>query len=391
MPTILLVDDDDNLLNSFERNFRQKFTVLTSNSGKSGLQRIKDNPNISLVISDMNMPEMDGIEFLSQVKVINPLIIRVMLTGRADISVAIQAVNEGNIFRFLTKPTSPDVLEKIINDGLNQYRLVTAEKQLLSKTLNGSLEILNEVLSLTNPVAFGRSNRIKKIVQHIMTHDNYDNAWQYELAATMCLIGFISIPQPIQDKIYQNVPLELSEKEMFNLAPNIAHDLLTKIPRMDTIAEMILNQNKPFSMYKVRSDLQKEDPVELGSQMLKLAIDVDAFITAGQAREDIKKKLIIDPEHNYNPRLSAAMLDYFVGLENYDTIALKVSDLRIGMIMNQNVFSTSGALLLVKGQEITETVLPRIVNFQKYVGVVQPIMILVPLEMTKLDLINLAS
>jgi response regulator RpfG family c-di-GMP phosphodiesterase len=381
MATILLVDDDENLLSSFERNFRQNFTVLTSSSGKEGLKRIKENSNISLVISDMNMPEMDGVEFLSQVKIINPLIIRIMLTGRADINVAIQAVNEGNIFRFLTKPTTPQILEKIIHDGLDQYRLITSEKQLLSLTLNGSLEILNEVLSLTNPMAFGRSNRIKKIVQHILKFDEPENAWQFELAATLCLIGFIAIPQPIQEKIYSNASLNQGEKDLVTHAPEVAHDLLSKIPRFESIAEMILNQNKPFHHYKKQTELACEKPVELGSQILKLAIDVDGFITAGLDQEEIKLKLIKDVDLLYNPHLSVTLLDYFANYDHYETVMLNVIDLKEGMVLDQNVFSSSGALLLVKGQEISEAVLPRILNFQKYVGIIQPIRILTPPDM----------
>jgi len=213
MATILIVDDDENLLLSFERNFRRNYTVLTATSGKEGLQKITDNKKIALVVSDMNMPEMDGVDFLSRVKKINSSITRIMLTGKADLGVAIQAVNEGSIFRFLTKPTTPEMLEKIIDDGLEQYRLINSEKVLLNQTLNGSLDILNEVLSLANPVAFGRSSRIKKIVQHILSMVNLENSWQYELAATFCLIGFISIPQPIQEKIYKNIELDKTEKE----------------------------------------------------------------------------------------------------------------------------------------------------------------------------------
>ena len=378
MATILLVDDDENLLNSFERQFRNSFTVLTSNSGESGLKRIKENGSIVLVISDMNMPGMDGVEFLSKVKEVNPKIIRIMLTGRADQNVAIQAVNEGSIYRFLTKPTTPTILEKIINDGLEQYRLVNAEKQLLSKTLNGSLEILNQVLSLTNPVAFGRSNRIKKIVQHILQSDQPDNAWQYELAATLCLIGFIAIPQPIQDKIYTKGDLSQPEKDLVSNAPRVAHDLLKKIPRFEAIAEIILNQDKPYSSFKERIGLEHDDPVALGSQILKISIDVDGFITDGVHPEEIKQRLIKNQNRLYNPRLTVTLLDYFSDYDLYNTVMLSVFDLKEGMILDQNVFSASGALLLVKGQEITEAVLPRIMNFQTYVGIIQPIKILVP-------------
>ncbi|PKN96714.1 MAG: histidine kinase [Chloroflexi bacterium HGW-Chloroflexi-5] len=373
MATILIVDDDVNLLLSFERNFRRSYTVLTAASGKEGLQKIADNKKIALVISDMDMPEMDGIEFLSCVKKINSTITRIMLTGKADLKVAIQAVNEGNIFRFLTKPTTPEMLERIINDGLEQYRLINSEKVLLNQTLNGSLDILNEVLGLTNPVAFGRSSRIKKIVAHIISKTDLENTWQFDLAATFCLIGYISIPQTIQEKIYKNIPLDKTEVELVNKTPQIAFDLIKRIPRFESIAEMILNQNKPYHQYKN----EVETPVSIGSQILKMAIDVDALITSGMSADEIKLKVINDAEHNYNPHLTVTLLDYFVDVDYYEHLALNVTELMVGMILDQDVFSSAGALLLVKGQEITDTVLPRIINFQRYVGVMQPIRILV--------------
>lgn len=374
MATILIVDDDENLLLSFERNFRRNYTVLSATSGKEGLQKILDNKKVALVISDMNMPEMDGIEFLSRVKKINPTITRIMLTGKADLNVAIQAVNEGNIYRFLTKPTSPDMLERIIDDGLEQYRLINSEKVLLNQTLNGSLDILNEVLGLTNPVAFGRSSRIKKIVQHILSVSNLENGWQYELAATFCLIGFISIPQPIQEKIYKNIELDKAETELVEKTPQIAYDLIKRIPRFEAIAEMILNQNKPYYQYKNAV----ETPVSIGAQILKLAKDLDSLITSGMQQDEIKLKMIHDAERNYNPHLTVTLLNYFVDVDYYKHVALQVSELKVGMILDQDVFSSAGALLLVKGQEITDTVLPRIINFQRYVGILQPIRILIP-------------
>jgi len=376
MATILIVDDDENLLLSFERNFRRSYTVLTAMSGKEGLQKIIDNKKIALVISDMNMPEMDGIEFLSKVKKINPTITRIMLTGKADLNVAIQAVNEGSIFRFLTKPTTPEALERIINDGLEQNRLINSEKVLLNQTLNGSLDILNEVLGLTNPVAFGRSSRIKKIVTHILSKVDLENTWQYELAATFCLIGYISIPQPIQDKIYKNIELDKAESELVDKTPQIAYDLIKRIPRFEAIAEMILNQNKPYYQYNNAA----EDPVSIGGQVLKLAKDLDGLITSGMQQDEIKLKMIHDAEHLYNPHLTVTLLDYFVDVDYYEHLALQVSELKVGMILDQDVFSSAGALLLVKGQEVTDTVLPRIINFQRYVGILQPIRILISPE-----------
>ncbi|MHB8089833.1 MAG: HD domain-containing phosphohydrolase, partial [Anaerolineaceae bacterium] len=209
-------------------------------------------------------------------------------------------------------------------------------------------------------------------VTHIISKSDFENTWQYDLAATFCLIGYISIPQPIQEKIYKDIELDKAEKELVSKTPQIAFDLIKRIPRFEPIAEMILNQNKPFHQYKNAV----QDPVSIGAQILKLAIDLDGLITSGWQSDEIKLKMINDAEHNYNPHLTVTLLDYFVDVDYYEHLALNVAELKIGMILDQDVFSSAGALLLVKGQEITDTVLPRIINFQHYVGVLQPIRIL---------------
>ncbi|NIQ03497.1 MAG: response regulator, partial [Nitrospinaceae bacterium] len=93
----------------------------------------------AVVVSDMRMPDMDGIQFLSRVREHYPQTVRMMLTGYADVKTAMNAVNEGNIFRFMTKPCPPEVFEKVLSAGIEQYRLITAERDLLERTLKGSV------------------------------------------------------------------------------------------------------------------------------------------------------------------------------------------------------------------------------------------------------------
>ena len=94
---------------------------------------------------------MDGIQFLAQIREMSPDTVRIMLTGHADLENAIQAVNEGNIFRFLTKPCDNNILIQVLSQGLEQFRLVTAEKELLEKTLQGSINVLTELLPWSTP------------------------------------------------------------------------------------------------------------------------------------------------------------------------------------------------------------------------------------------------
>ena len=115
---VLFVDDDPNLLASCERNFRRLFRVETAEGGDAALQKIAERGPFAVVISDRQMPRMDGIQFLSLVRERAPDTVRIMLTGNADLEGAIKVVNEGNIFRFLTKPCALEILGKAVEEAV---------------------------------------------------------------------------------------------------------------------------------------------------------------------------------------------------------------------------------------------------------------------------------
>ena len=166
---ILLVDDDNNILEGYRRSLSREFLLETALGGSQALKLATDNGPYAVVVSDMRMPGMDGIQLLSSIKAQSPDTTRVMLTGNADIDTAINAINEGNIFRFLNKPCSKEEMAKALTAALVQYRLVTAEKQLLEQTLSGCIQVLTEVLSLVNPAAFSRAERARRYIHHIVT------------------------------------------------------------------------------------------------------------------------------------------------------------------------------------------------------------------------------
>src|SRR5829696_4359 len=134
---ILCVDDERNVLEAYQRSLRKEFHIEIATSGAEGLAAVESQGPYAVIVSDMRMPGMDGIRFLAKVKEKAPDSVRIMLTGNADQQTAIEAVNEGNIFRFLTKPCPPETLAKALSAGLQQYWLVVAEKELLEKTLSG--------------------------------------------------------------------------------------------------------------------------------------------------------------------------------------------------------------------------------------------------------------
>ncbi len=134
-PKVLFVDDDPNILEAYQRQFWKQYQIDTALAGDRGLEAVAKNGPYAVIVSDLKMPGMNGVQLLSRVREMAPDSVRIMLTGFAEVQTAIDAVNEGNIFRFLTKPCQPDVLARALDAGIEQYRLITANRELLEQSL----------------------------------------------------------------------------------------------------------------------------------------------------------------------------------------------------------------------------------------------------------------
>ena len=128
MLKILLVDDEPSVLEGLQRQFRKQFCLYTAPGGQQGLTTVRVLGPFAVVVSDCRMPSMDGIQFLDLVKKIAPNTVRIMLTGNNDLHTAMEAVNRGEIFRFLTKPCEPEIFSKALEDGIKQYQLNLSKK-----------------------------------------------------------------------------------------------------------------------------------------------------------------------------------------------------------------------------------------------------------------------
>jgi len=370
---ILLVDDDPNILAAYKRNLRKQFPIEVAGGGEEGLEAIEEKGPFAVIIADMKMPGMDGIKFLTKVKEVAPDTVRMMLTGNADVQIAMNAVNKGNIFRFLTKPCQPAVLAVMLKAGIRQYRLINAEKELLEKTLRESIKVLVEILSLVNPGAFSRSSRIAPYVKYIAEKLRLSNIWQYELAAMLSHIGFVALPPEILYKTYNQKQLTAEEQKMWDSYPSVGSKLLAKISRLEPVARMIEDQQKPFEEYGLAVSLTEEETsVALGAQILKVTLDFDQLINKGFSRKVALSKLHKKPEI-YNSQVVKALENFRVDRTEEVVKMVKVKELNTLMTINEDVWSRNGLLLISKGQEVTYPVLERLRNYAKRVGVVEPL------------------
>ena len=243
-PRILFVDDEPLVLEGLYRSLHREFNTDMAEGPEAGLEKIKKEGAYSVVVSDMRMPVMDGAEFLSRVRTLAPDSIRVMLTGYADMEAAMRAVNEGRIFRFLNKPVSAGDLILTLRACVAQYDLLRHEKELLEKTLAGAVRVMSEVLNLANPVAFNKGTRICQYVRHIGGKLCLSDMWRYEIAAMLSELGCFTLPPDLLEAIHAGEPLTPENEKRYLQHPKIAHDLLARIPRLELVADMILQQNE---------------------------------------------------------------------------------------------------------------------------------------------------
>ncbi len=355
---ILLVDDDNNILDGYRRSLSREFVMETAMGGEQALKLAAENGPYAVVVSDMRMPGMDGIQLLSKIKTQLPDTIRVMLTGNADTETAIDAINEGSIFRFLNKPCSKEMMAKTLTAALVQYRLVTAERQLLEQTLSGSIQVLTEVLSLVNPAAFSRAERARRYIHHIVTSMKLPNVWQYEVAAMMSQLGCVTLPSETIEAVYSGEKLSANEQAQYDAHPSVAYDLLSKIPRLEPIAWMIEHQNRPV---REVDDSEKKD-MRLGAEILRLTLAYEKLIHKGVSRTEAVHTLTCQNK-NFSPEFFDALVELDPNSEEGEMRQCRIEALAAGMIIQQDIRTGEGVLLVSKGQEVTSPLLSKLKNF----------------------------
>jgi response regulator RpfG family c-di-GMP phosphodiesterase len=376
---ILFVDDEPNLLEAVKRQFRREFSITTATRGEDGLRILIADGPFAVVVSDLRMPVMDGIQFLTKAREVSPDCVRMMLTGNADLSAAMQAVNEGNIFRFLSKPCHPDVLGRALHTALDQYRLIMAERELLEKTLHGSVKVLTDLLAVLSPLAFGRASRVKRYVRGIVklvaesTGLDGKAPWQFEMAAMLSQIGCIVLPPSLLKKVFEGAALSSAEQSIYDRHPNVGRELLANIPRLEPIAEMIRYQDLHFE----GPGVPQGTSIPMGARILKVVLDYDLLTSTGDPSATALASLY-ERSGWYDPSVLQA-LKTLVGLEaRFEVKRVAIRELEAGMILAEDIVSGDGQLLIAKGFELSPSILRRLEHYAVNSQLREPVCVLVP-------------
>lgn len=377
-PRILFVDDEENILSAIQRSLRKRFEIHTATRGKEGLEILKNEGPFQVVVSDMKMPEMNGAVFLGHAHKKSPETVRLLLTGFAELDIVVAAINDGHIFRFMTKPCSAGDLLKAIEAALVQYDLQMAEKVLLEQTLKGSILALTEVLSLASPEAFGRATRIRNLVVALSEKLGVPDLWQAEMAAMLSQIGSVILPQETVGRVYRGEKLTEQEQGMVARIPQVNQDVLGNIPRLDPILDIFTYLTKNFDGTGLPKNKISGADIPAGARILRVAMRVEELQNLGYAPSRILDDMRIQAGV-YDPAI-INVVDQVVDLSGDDTSVRGVTllELRTGMVLNEEVKASSGLLLVAAGQEVTVSLLERIQNYNDTVGLQLPMWVIVP-------------
>ena len=345
---VLLVDDDPYLLDCLRRVHGRNFEIVTAEGGHAACRVIEHDGPFAVIVSDRQMPHMDGVALLEHVRKASPDTVRIMLTGQADIESAAQAVNRGEVFRFLTKPCARQEFEDSLMAAVRQYRLVRAERDLLEQTVRGAVQVLVDVLSLTAPVAFARCKRVHRYVARVGRRMQLQNSWQYETAALLSQIGYVALPRATVEKIEKSEALTPAEADMVRMHPLLARDVIAGIPRLEKVAEILaMSCGEPESIsFPISSD------VRIGARLLGTTMEFDHLVSSGLSSRDALAHLDANPR-DFDRDVVAILSEVIADFDRPNVYEGWIEHAEDGWFLADDLCSLVGDLVARRGQEIT--------------------------------------
>jgi response regulator RpfG family c-di-GMP phosphodiesterase len=377
---ILCVDDEGHVLTGLQRTLRKQFSLDFATGGADGLRQLEAQGPYAVVMADMRMPEMDGIEFLSRVEARWPDTVRLMLTGNVDQKTAVDALNRGHIFRFLNKPCSPEQLADTLRAALRQYYLITAERELLERTLKGSVRLLTDTLAMTDPAAFGRGQQLCHLIQRFARHLNITQTWHLEVAAMLAPLGYLALPAATLQRHRDGQRLEGPEKDLLIRVPETGAALLENIPRLESVADIVRYQHKNFDGTGYPFDAIAGEAIPVGARILRVLADLVALGNKHVPLSRALDSLRLD-EGRYDPKVLEVITLSIEGNPSAEEehsdhpCAVTLAALHAGHRLAAGIATHDGLLIVPAGTVVTDMHLEKVRNFAQVTGIREPIQV----------------
>ncbi len=415
---LLLLDDEPDILKSLTRVLRYDYDVVSFTCGQEALEHLADN-DVSIIISDMRMPEMDGAEFLTKAKAIKPDSIRFLLTGYSDIESTIRAVNGGGIQTYLAKPWDNESLKQTLSQASELFQL-RLQKQALTEELqqkNQQLSEWNNVLEdkvKQRTAALQESNKkleallanrtrtfkdilaaLSAIIQHAtgQPHKQNDRIAEYtKLIAIRMALSEAQVTQCYLSALLHEIGL-IERSDTHNVRHNTARSDGTQIrwapPANAEVGAIIIGQIKRFAPLVDIIRHQDEnfdgtgspdhlagDAIPIGARIIRVVKNYEFFVSSEQNSGRLKPSsarafLSQNAGGLYDPDVVKHFIDVLkhdVEQSNVD-LCVGLDELKIGAVLKQDVYHPNGQMMLSAGQEITSAMLSRLKQIEASVSV----------------------
>jgi CheY-like chemotaxis protein len=366
---VMIVDDNAANLALLEEMLSQHGCEVRSfPRGRLALAAAEHEPP-DVILLDINMPEMDGYQMCRQLKsrphlAAIPVIFLSALSATED---KIEGFRAGGV-DYISKPFQFEEVQARVEIHVQLRRARQTEQDLLERTLGGAVETLWELVQLAAPRLAARSRALRDIVVTLAVQMQMDGQWQYELAANLCLAGCLTLPERIFDLAYAGQSLSTEEERMYRAHPETGARLLRKIPRLESVADMVRCQHNPWAS-------AISDKAQQGAVLLYLAQEFDRRLCRGMARQTALAE--IRSSRHFEPELLNALDRYLPSQPDFESRRVRTRELGTGMILDQDVLS-NGLLILKEGTVLTETWIERVTNFVRASGTADLVSVRVP-------------
>lgn len=361
---VLFVDDEPNILEAVKRTIKGPFEVVTALGGEAGMAEIDKGQPFAVVVSDLRMPVVDGVLLLRHVRDRSPETVRMLLTGNADMEAAIAAVNDGQVFRFMTKPCPGSTMRTALLAALEQHRLVTSERVLLQQTLRGCIRALAEMISLVHPAVSAHTSRVRRLVVEIGTRMQADELWRIEVATMLAHLGWVTLPAETVAKLHVGADLAAHEATAVLKVPEVAAQLIANIPRLEEVQSILMYQNAGYDGVGSPVPSVIGERIPLGARLLRAATDYDMLESRGLSASEALT-VMQSKSSQYDPNVLRIMNEIQQGTNISGVVRqIAIHEMQPGMVFAQDVLDTRGLLLVARGQEASQSLLTRLHEYQ---------------------------
>lgn len=416
---ILFVDDERNILGSLQRVFRKEgYGILLAESGECGLDLLRNN-SVAVVVSDQRMPGMGGVEFLKKVREAAPDAVRMMLTGQADMVDIAGAINQGEVYRYITKPWDDEELKLIIRAAVERHNLVVENRQLQEATMRQNAELydLNQTLEarveektkrlsenffafaglcadmieLHDHLSGGHCKRVALLARGLAERLGIKGAELDAIWAAGLLheIGLVGVPREVLDK-HEGELLE-SERALIRNNPVLSQEIVSRI---DTLrqAGLIMRSHMENFDGSGYPDRLKGNEINFGSRILAVCREYDRLRHARRPYSKVDALAAIERgrARRFDPDIADAFLKFASEMKDAEEsqtsghfnakvptiVKVDIQEISAGMTLAKPLATGRGRLLVAQGTVLTDALIEKVLNFHRIDPITEPVQVL---------------